>query len=101
MSAFTQEPGQLDIKLVPGDDLSISLNFGMNLEGYTFEAGVGTNGDTGIPFAIEIVDISAGILNLRMQGSDTEKTRYLRKFYFKWTYKNVSRTILAGTVEVI
>ena len=106
MAEVTQVPGALDIKIAQGDDLSILLDFDIDLTGYTFEAKVDeTDAGTTVITVVE-TDLSAGQITLTMTDTlsaaieiTTDRTPH--QWYLDRTNAGSQRRYLAGDFKVI
>lgn len=98
---YEQNPGELNIQAVVGNDISMPLNFDVNLTGYTFESIIKTqqNGVTKeVPFTVTNTDLSAGIITLALTDAQTQSIGEVNNvpWYLNWTSGSNTRTILAG-----
>ena len=120
MPTYQQLPADLAIECVQGDQLDVSLDFSVDLTGYTFEAIVyephpttsGAWGGSGgglvvgpiaAEFTISAVDIELGQVNLGLAESSTADldpaTAY--RWYFRYSAPGgVTLTPLAGSFVV-
>lgn len=122
--SFLQEPGDMPIVFVGGDELNVGLAFStpgtpataMNLTGYTFEAkvfvpqfanpdgglgsGAYTIGTTAATFTVSPVSLAGGTLSIGLTETQTAAlsaaTGY--RWYFRWVSPaGVTRTVVSGT----
>ena len=66
MTEVTQVPGSLDIKAKKGDDLSILIDFSIDMTGYTFEAGVNENEGNVTPITVANTNLPAGQITISL-----------------------------------
>lgn len=106
MTEVTQVPGELDIKITQGDDMSILLDFDISLSGYTFESKVIEADDTETVITVVATDLGEGQVTLTMTdtlsgalnltGGNTKDRWYLDR-----TNAGNQRRLLAGNFQVI
>jgi hypothetical protein len=97
MATFEQTPGELDIRLAVGDDLSLALQFSISLAGYTFSADMAGQTPT-----IDVSQAASGRITLTL--TDAQTTAIGRKtavWWLKWTLAGVTRTVLAGVMTLV
>jgi hypothetical protein len=112
MATFSVLPETLDILIVQGDELSVSLDFGFDLTGYSLQTDIirvlqTTGGNvvasepSGVNFFLTVVNLENGEVNLSLQESETsqlspgESYRWL----LRWVAPGVvTRTVLSGTI---
>ena len=116
---FTQLPGTLDVEIVVGDEVAMSVDFDRDITGYTLEApiyatqvfatgvgGVGaatTVGETVDNWAIAVTDAANGTVAL---GLDEQQTGGLDpaanyRWFFRWVdTSGYTRTVLSGALSV-
>ena len=106
MADVTQIPGSLNIKMAQGDDLSILVDFDIDLTGYTFESKVVETDGTEVVITVTETDLSAGQVTLEM--TDTLSTALtltdtgtFHSWYLDRTDAGSRRRYLAGNFEVI
>lgn len=115
---FTQLPGTLDVEIVVGDEVAMSVDFDRDITGYTLEApiygtevfarGVGGTGasvsvgeQVGV-WTISIADAASGTVAL---GLSEEQTQGLDagvnyRWYMRWVDTNgYTRTVLSGYLD--
>lgn len=120
MAEVVQIPGDLGVRLVPGDELNFAVNLGMDVTGYTFTSliyratatgagggsvntiyGVGTTVTAPV---ISIVSPTAGAV---MVGMNETQTALLTpggnyRWFLRWVAPgDITRTILGGTVTSV
>ncbi len=106
MADVTQIPGSLNIKIAQGDDLSILLDFDINLTGYTFTSVVAESDGTTTTITVVETDLSSGQITLTMTDtlsaalSVTEDNSF-HSWYLDRTNAGNQRRYLAGDFEVI
>jgi hypothetical protein len=118
---FSQTPAVCSITCVQGDELSIGLNLGRSITGYTLTAlvyeevlasnlaglgssGTYTVGDTKATFNVGVTSATAG--TLAMSLTETQTTALspagLYRWYFRWQdAAGYTQTILAGPFTVV
>ena len=126
MASYEQLPAELNVALVPGDELNIGLNFTqpsgsstvpLNLTGYTIEAkafvpsyanpdggfgsGSYTVGATAATFTVSPVSLSGGQVSLGLTELQTATlspaTGY--RWYLRWTSpQGATLTVMSGTL---
>ncbi len=106
MAEATQVPGELDIKIAQGDDLSILLDFDIDLTGYTFEAKVDETDAGNTVITVVDTDLSAGQITLTMTDTlsgviEITKERTPHNWYLDRTNAGSQRRYLAGKFEVV
>ena len=69
MATYSQSPATLDITAVVGDDVTFTLDFDINLTGYTFAAKRGADSVT-----VTAVNLAAG--QISVSATDTETTSW-------------------------
>jgi hypothetical protein len=97
MTTFSQTPGELDIEVGLGDDLSLLLDFDISLAGYTFAGMVNST-----PISIASTDLANGQITISL--SDTQITALgagNHRWYLIWTLSGASRRVLAGEFRVM
>ena len=120
MAQFSQLPASLDVTLVPGDEVNISLDFSNDLTGYQFQnviylagssfvglGSIGTiasSGQTVTSFAVTETDIPAGKIGIGLTEQQTAllspSNQY--RWYLRWVSPgNVTRTVLSGAVTPV
>jgi len=102
MATITQLPGVLDIEVGLGDDLSLLLDWDINLTGYTFEGKISKAG-TGTITDITIIntDLAAGKITLIL--TDTQILALgaeVHGWYLRWTVSDNSRRVLTGAFTI-
>jgi len=120
MPTFTQLPAELNIVFVQSDEVEIPLDFDIDLTGYTFShpiyvvseiasvpgggGAVNTPGATATNFALSVVDLATGRLNIGLTELQTAALlpSISYRWYFRWVSPSfVTRTVLSGTVTVV
>ena len=107
MADIEQLPGELNIKTSISDDLSILLDFNLNLTGYTFSANiVKAGGQTLVPFAIATTDLTNGKITISV--TDVQLTAIgvgeNNTWWLKWktpTPDLIDRKILSGKIILV
>lgn len=118
---FSQTPGVCSITCVQGDELSIGLNFGRSVTGYTFvgliyeqvqsssfaamgSGGTYTVGDTKAFLNVSVTSATAGTLSMSLTETQTAalSTSGLYRWYLRWQdTAGYTQTILAGPFTVV
>ena len=106
MADVEQIPGRLNIKLAQGDDLSILLDFDIDLTGYTFESKVVETNGTETVITVAETDLSAGQITLTMTDTLSEaltatSNNTFHSWYLDRTNAGSQRRYLSGDFEVI
>jgi hypothetical protein len=117
---FISLPGTLNVQIVAGDEVEMTLDFDQDLTGYTFTApiyvssliaadGGGASfvrsiGATATTWSVAAVDLAAGRLNLGLSESQTNglSTVISYRWYLRWVAPGVvTRTVLSGNFSVV
>lgn len=113
MADYAIVPSTLNLAFVRGDEFGMLLDFDQDLTGYSFvtdvyriasvSGGVVTRGPTLTAFAVTVIDLSAGKINLSLTEAQTEgfdlTSRY--RWYLRWVAPGVvTRTVLSGSISV-
>jgi hypothetical protein len=116
MATISQLPAQLTLRKFRGDDLVVSLDFDVDLTGYTFAADIYTlsavTGNLGTvvtaavdvgSFAVGVVSYPLGEITLTLSDSASDALdpgSY--RWFFRWTSPTGdTRTVLNGSLEVV
>ena len=118
MSTYTQLPGVLDIIFTQADEITLDLDFDRDLTGYTFSNSiyveavlsggggggfVSTVGSVAKSFAISIVNLSTGRINIGLSEIQTAalSPSINYRWFLRWVAPGlVTRTVLSGTLTV-
>lgn len=105
MATFRQLPGRLNLALVRGDEFPFDAEFNLDLTGYTVEATIynAETEETIVEPALTVTPGTESTVAFLLTEADTEElTAGARmRWYMRWTTpESVTRTVLAGTVEV-
>jgi hypothetical protein len=114
-SLYQQTPADLSIYCVQGDEINVAIDASIDLSDYTFEAKVyattpsstgswtGSDGllvgATEATFSVNVVDLSAGQINLGLSEVQTAaiSPASAHRWYLRWTDGDgATRTVLAG-----
>jgi hypothetical protein len=102
MTTFQQLPGELDIEVGLGDDLSLLLDFDIALTGYTFTGAIqNRSGGEDTDFTIVETNLASGQITISL--TDTEISTLgvgVHQYYLTWEVDSLSRRVLAGTFTV-
>jgi len=117
MTDFTQIPGQLNITATQSDDFSFSLDFDIDLTGYSFSAKVITAvSNTPISMTVGEVDLTEGQITITLEAAKMSKlATTVHHWYLDWSVPvpgatgiggtgaipTTTRRVLAGTFTVI
>jgi len=96
MATTDQLPDRLDVRMVAGDDFSFTLDFDIDLTGYTFEAKRGADAIT-----VTGTDLAGGALTVSV--TDTQSASWVRGRQGWWlagTVGGITRTYVAGIWEL-
>lgn len=103
-STYEQTPGVLNLSLTRGDDFAALIDLSIAITGYAVTASVTSlvTGAEAVPFTVTIPSAANGQLNIAL--TDTQTAALPRGTYgwnLKWVDGTVTRTALAGFVEVL
>jgi len=114
MTTYSVLPDTLNLVFVQGDELSVLLDFDIDLTGYTFEAKIikvlvleGGNVlqyEDEVSFTQTPVDLSEGTINLSLQENQTAALdlNVPYRWFMRWVAPGtITRTVLSGTVSVV
>lgn len=116
MATISQLPAQLTLRKFRGDDLVVSLDFDVDLTGYTFESEIyrlqTVVGNLGVTitsstlagnFAVGVVSYPLGQLTLTLSDTASDALDPAAyRWFFRWTSPlGDTRTILNGALEVV
>lgn len=106
MAEVTQVAGVLDIKINKGDDVSILLDFDIDLTGYTFESKVDETDGGNTTITVVETNLATGQITLTMTDTlsdaiDATEDRPPHQWYLDRTNAGNQRRYLAGDFEVI
>src|SRR3990167_2807901 len=100
MAEFEQIPGELDIEVGLGDDLSMLVDFDIVLTGYTFSAKV-EHAATTTDITVTSTNLAVG--QITMSLTDAQITAIgagSHRWYLTWTTGTTSRRVLAGVFTI-
>jgi hypothetical protein len=105
MTNLDQLPGELNIAVKQGDDLSFDTAFNLDLTGYTLSANITPAGSapTLIPIVITNTDLSNGIIHLfvsRTSIANLPVNTASHTWDLQWTLSGLKRTVLAGSFMI-
>lgn len=111
MATYSVLPTPLDIAFVRGDEFGMSLDFGVDLTGYTFSTsiyevtavtnGLAQAGNAVASFTIVNTSLALGKLNLSLQENQTSALNITKahRWYMRWVAPGVvTRTVISGSV---
>jgi len=102
MAKVEQVPGRLDIKMAQGDDLSILIDFDIDLTGYTFAASTVETDASTTTITVAETDLSNGQITLTMTDTLSDAIdEGVHKWYLDRTNAGAQRRYLAGDFEVV
>lgn len=100
----TQIPGELNLKMIKGDDLIVAIQWNFDITDYSFSAYLEpVNQDADIALGTEVTSASSGKMNLIISASSTSSLpESTNEWYMKWTNPSgYVRTVLAGTFVLL
>lgn len=113
MSTYSVLPDTLDIVFIQSDELSLLLDFDVDLTGYVFETkiilvleiqgGNVTDFEDVMSFTQTPIDLSAGQINLSLTESQTGSLQLGApyRWFMRWVAPGlVTRTVLSGNIVV-
>jgi hypothetical protein len=105
MATLDQLPGELNITVKQGDDLSFDCRFNVDMTGYTLSAYITPAGTspTNIPITITNTDLINGVIHLfisRASIANLPLNTNSNTWMFEWTVSGFKRAILGGTFRV-
>jgi hypothetical protein len=115
MATFSLLPGNLTLRCFSGDEFNLTLDFDVDLTGYTFDSdiyqlGVSTitNGQVVTPvtsideFTVTVLSYAGGLVKLSLTEAETGALSGSYRFYLRWVAPgDVTRTVLNGVLEVV
>ncbi len=105
MAAFELTPGSLDLKIVQGDDWSMTANFSGDRSAYAFAASIEPRpGGNSTTITCSVGAHSGGSTPVTFSLTDTQTDALTPGPYVwaaRWTTGSTQRTVLAGAVEVL
>jgi hypothetical protein len=100
MADFQQIPGELNIEIGLGDDLSQLIDFDIVLTGYTFVAKV-EHGATTTDMTVANTSLATGQITIGLTDAQiTTIGSGSHRWYLAWTTGTTTRRVLAGTFIV-
>lgn len=104
MTTFSQLPGTLNLAFTRGDEFGASLDFDLNLSGYTVAAELlsVSSGSKMLDITITVTNAAAGQVSLSLTETQTASIPAgTYRWLLYWDAPGaVRRTVLAGIVEV-
>lgn len=118
MATLDTLPAQLDVTLTKGDEWGATVDFSIDLTGYTFSAavfstsrtvsssfpaGLNTQGDVAVTIAVTELDIASGQLGLSLTETQTDSLS--ESATYRWYLRgvapgSVTRTYISGSFAV-
>lgn len=104
MTTFTQLPGTLNLDIVQGDSLSVSIDFDRSLVGYTVDASVLSTPARAVivPLTTTLVSAGDGIVGVSLTAQQTAGLP-VGTYLWELTWLsdgNEKRKVMAGYLEV-
>lgn len=104
MASYDQQPGNLSLSFMRGDDFSAIIDVSINMTGFTTSAAIysAVTGQQVMPFTVSTVSAADGKVNIAL--ADTQTSSMARGTYtwkMSWTEGLVTRTALSGVLEVM
>lgn len=96
MTTFSQIPGDLDIEIGTGDDLSMLCDFNISLTNYTFVAKVIKGDGVEVDMTIINTDLTNGKITLGLSDAQISTLGTENLWYLAWTITGTTRRVLAG-----
>jgi len=94
---YEQIPATRHINSVSGDDLSIAIDFDIDLSGYTFFCKVGSQDPT-----ITVTNAALGQVTIALTNAQTTAIGVNKvHWHFGWISSGKYRTVLAGNADFI
>ena len=104
MATYSQLPGELNLDILRGDELSISIDFSVDVTGYTVSSNIVSLVDSAsiVSPAVTITDAGNGVVSLALTETQTAALPSgSRRLFVSWVAPgDVPRRVLAGIVEV-
>lgn len=104
MPSYDQTPGTLNLAFNAGDDFAALVDFSIDMTGYSVSAAITSlvTGAVVMPLSTAFLSASDGRVNVSLTDSQTASLpRGTYGWEISWTINGVTRTALAGCVEVI
>lgn len=102
MATVKQIPGRLDIVLAQGDDMSILLDFDIDMTGYTFAASTDEVDGSTTTITVAETDLANGQITLTMTDTLSAAIAVgVHKWYLDRTNAGSQRRYLAGDFVVV
>jgi hypothetical protein len=96
---ISQLPGKLNLNMVDDNDLVFSLNWGMDITDYSFEANIVSPQGEEIPMVITIINAPEGIMNVGITAASiADISPSTSRWYLDWTHDGFIRTVIAGNL---
>lgn len=104
MSTINHTPARLNISLAIDDDLSLLLDFDVDLTGYTFSAKIVESDDTETTITVTNTDLTNGKITLSSTASSRDTANLeadTYAWYLTWTTSSTDRRVLAGDFTIV
>lgn len=106
MADFTQTPAELNVTVSSGDDLLLSLEFSIDLTGYTFLSNIVVFGGTSVEeINVTEIDLVSGRIDLSVGKATIESIGAgTHSWYLTWSTPlptSTSRKVIAGKFKVV
>ena len=104
MADYEQLPGELNIKTSISDDLSILLDFDIDLTGYTFTANMLKAGtETATALTVTNTSLPSGQITISTTNTTLATLGSgIHRWYLKWINPStIDRKVLAGKFELV
>lgn len=101
-SEYDYGPAVVAIRMTQGDELSLVLDFDIDLTGYTFASSVTDSAGDSKTITVTNTDLAAGQITLSLSETDSADLAVgIGRWRLSWTVSTVKRTVLAGRFRVL
>jgi hypothetical protein len=115
MATYSLLPGSLTLRCFSGDEFAVTLDFDLDLSGYTFTTDIYQLGASTIvdgqlvtpvtsyeQFTVTVLSYTTGTLRLSLTEAQTADLAGQYRFYLRWVAPgDVTRTVLNGVFEIV
>jgi hypothetical protein len=115
MATFSLLPGSLTLRCFAGDEFNLTLDFDIDLTGYTFETDIYQLGASTIvdgqlvtpttsfeEFTLTVLSYATGTIRLSLTEEQTAALAGQYRFLLRWVAPgDVTRTIVNGVFEIV